>query len=327
MSSAHPPVPYPLVAVLGPTASGKSALATVIALRFHGEIINYDSIQVFKYFDIGSAKPSRDEQTRVPHHLLDLLEPNETFTAGEFARRARSVLEDLRRRGRLPVLAGGTGLYLRALLEGLFEGPQRDEALRTRLRDRARLRGSPYLHRILSRWDPDAAARIAPQDSHRLIRALELYLSSNTTQTEFFSKPRQALQGFSPIKIGLNPPRKELYTCINRRVGEMFNSGLITETQDVLARGVDPGSKPLQSLGYSQVVQYLRGQLSRKEALEGAQQATRRYAKRQWTWYRKETGVVWFNGLGSDRVIQQDVLNFLEFNSGVKELTSGGCCG
>ena len=308
--------PSPLVALVGPTASGKSALAMYLASELGGEIINYDSIQVFKYFDIGSAKPSRQDCERVPHHLIGLLEPHEPFTAGDFARRARIVLEDVRRRRRLPILAGGTGLYLRALLDGLFEGPQRDERLRERLRARAQQKGVPHLHRLLKRWDPLSASRIAPQDSHRLIRALEVFLITKKAQSEHFRQPRQALRGFSVIKIGLNPPRKELYTRINDRVTGMFNQGLLAEAKTILSQGVALSAKPFQSLGYKQAGRLILGQLDPHAAVVEAQKATRHYAKRQMTWFNKEGGVTWFVGFGDDRTVQERVLNFLEFIAG-----------
>ncbi len=324
MKPSADPANYPLLVLLGPTASGKSALAMVLAGRFHGEIVNYDSIQVFKYFSLGSAKPSPSDRERIAHHLIDILEPEELFTAGEYARRARSVLLQIQERGHLPILVGGTGLYLRALLEGLFEGPQRNEALRNRLRLQARGRGVVYLHRLLNRFDPAAANRIAPQDSHRLIRALEIYLSGRKTQSEFFRQPRISLKGFSPIKIGLNPPRKELYTRINRRVEEMFRLGLVSEAKGILDRGVTSAAKPFQSLGYKQAVQLIQGQGTERQAVEETQRATRQYAKRQMTWFRKEDGVKWFAGFGDELDIQQGIFNFLEFECGLQELVGGG---
>lgn len=324
MTASHDAASYPLVAVVGPTACGKSALAMVLARKYGGEIVNYDSVQVFKRFDIGTAKPSLNDRGLIPHHLIDVAKPDETFTAGDFARQARSVLTDIRSRGALPILVGGTGLYLRALLEGLFSGPQRNEQIRERLRHRAQWKGVPYLHRLLSRWDPEAASRIAPQDSHRLIRALEIYLSTRKTQSEFFRQPREALQGFTVLKIGLNPPRKELYTRINDRVSKMFELGLVKEARAILDCGVDLRSKPFHSLGYQQVVKHLRGQYSEAEAVAETQQSTRRYAKRQMTWFRKEAGVNWFVGFGEDPVLQEEVSHFLESTAGLRGFFLGG---
>ncbi len=311
---------YPLIALVGPTASGKSALAMALAKRFPIEIVNYDSIQVYKLFDIGSDKPSPEDRARVPHHLIDLLDPQETFTAGEFARRARSILNEIQGRRHLPMLVGGTGLYLRALIDGLFEGPRRNEAVRQRLRERAERRGVPYLHRVLARWDPAAASRIAPQDGHRLIRALEIFLSTRRTQSEFFLQPRQALGGYSVLKIGLNPPRKELYTRINNRVSEMFCRGLLEEARSILYGGVVSSVKPFQSLGYKQALEMIDGQVDEAQAVEETQRATRRYAKRQMTWFRKDPAVTWFDGFGDEIAIQREISNFLEFRLRAHEL-------
>lgn len=303
----------PLVAIVGPTASGKSSLALALARKRKGEIVNYDSVQVFKYFDIGTAKPPLDERRTVPHHLIDLLEPDETFTAGEFARRARAVLDQIRDRQRLPILVGGTGLYLRALLDGLFEGPQRNEPIRRRLRELVQQRGAPHLHQLLTQWDPEAADRIAPQDSHRLIRALEIFLATRTSQSEFFRQPRQALRGFRVLKIGLNPSRQELYTRINDRVSKMYDQGLLKESKEILVRGTKPEVKAFQSLGYRQALRVIQGELGFEEAQHETQQATRRYAKRQMTWFRKDAGITWFPGFGDDVALQQQILDFLKF--------------
>ena len=219
---------HPIVAVVGPTASGKSCLALSLAERFNGEIVNYDSVQIFRGLDIGSAKASPQERQRIPHHMIDIREPNELFTAGDYQREARSVLEDLRNRGRLPILVGGTGLYLRALTEGLFQGPTRSAHWRTRLEGVAETRGREYLHRVLQRLDPASAGRIAARDKPKIIRALEVRLETGKPLTEHLKvEPRRPLQGFSICTVGLDPPREECYRRIDARVERMFQAGLI----------------------------------------------------------------------------------------------------
>lgn len=289
------------MAVLGPTASGKSELALAVAERFRGEIVNYDSIQVYRHFRIGAAKLSPAERRGVPHHLVDIVEPDAVFTAGEFARRAAEAIRGIRDRGRLPVLAGGTGFYLRALLDGLFPGPQRDEALRARL---AR-RGGDRLYRLLARFDPEAARRIHPHDHAKLIRALEVTLKARRPMTELFREGRQALEGFQVLKVGLMPDRDALYDRINRRAEAMFAAGLVDEVRAILALGYPASSKPFESLGYRQALQHLRGELTLREAVFYTQRATRQYAKRQMTWFRREQNVLWFSGFGPD--VQEDV--------------------
>lgn len=293
---------YPLVAVVGPTASGKSGLALHLAERFNGEIVNCDSLQIYRCFDIGTAKTPPAERRGIPHHLLDIIEPQETFTAGEYARQARAVLKDLRARGKVPVLAGGTGFYLRALLEGLFPGPARDEQLRERLRLRARHRGSQYLHRMLRRLDRESAARIHANDTPKLIRALEVCLRARRPMSELFRETKGAgrLEGFRPIKIGLDPPRRLLYERINRRAETMFRAGLIEEVQAILARGVPPTAKPFQSHGYREALEVLAGRLTVEQAIATTQLRGRRYAKRQMTWFRREKDLHWLPGFGSD---------------------------
>ncbi len=295
----------PLVAILGPTGSGKSELALAVAERFGGEIVNYDSIQTYRYFNIGAAKLSLEQRCGIPHHLIDVLEPDEVFTAGKFAREAAEVIRGIRDRDRLPILAGGTGFYLRALLEGLFPGPTRDEALRRRLAARSPER----LHRLLARLDPASARRIHPHDIPKMIRALEVTLLARRPMTEQFLEGRQALEGFAALKIGLLPDREALYDRINRRTEAMFASGLVEEVRDILARGVAATAKPLESHGYRQVLQHLRGELSLPDAIFYAQRNTRHYAKRQITWFRRERDVCWLRGFGDDDQIQQDALS------------------
>ena len=298
-----PPEPL-LVVVLGPTASGKTALSLALAERFDGEIVNCDSGAMYLEFDIGTAKPTASERARAPHHLLDFVAPTSHITAGEYARQARQVLGEIKARGRLPILVGGTGLYLRALLEGLFPGPQRSEEMRERLRERAESRGPGYLHRILRRLDSAAAEKIHANDTPKVIRAIEVCVASRQKMTELWQQGRDPLRGFRILRLGLDPDRQALYDRINRRAQQMFETGLVEETQRLLEKyGAAAG--PLSSLGYKQAVQFLRGELTREQALKAAQQAHRNYAKRQMTWFRREPEVQWLRGFGDDAQTQK----------------------
>ncbi len=288
-----------LVAILGPTASGKTALSLALARTLQGEIVNCDSIAMYREFEIGTAKPTAAERASAPHHLFDIVEPTGYITAGEYARQAREVLEGIKARGRVPIVVGGTGLYLRALLEGLFPGPQRSEELRERLRERASGKGPAYLHKILRRLDRAAATAIHPNDSPKLIRAIEVCLGSRRQMSEMWSEGRDALQGFRIRKVGLLPEREVLYARINERAQKMFEAGLVEETERLLAK-YGEAARPLGALGYKQAVQLLRGELSREGAIVAAQQAHRNYAKRQMTWFRRESGVEWIAGFGDD---------------------------
>jgi len=299
------------VVVLGPTGSGKSALSLVLAERFHGEIVNCDSVALYREFEIGTAKPGPAERARVPHHLFDCVDPKSHVTAGEYARMARQVLTDIRTRGNLPIVVGGSGLYLRALLAGLFPGPERSEKLRTRLRERASHKGSGYLHRLLHRLDPPAAARIHPNDRAKLIRAIEVCLTSRQRLSELWEHGRAGLEGFRVLRLGLNPDRKALYHRINQRAAAMFASGLVEETRQLVERyGV--GAYACGALGYKQAIARIRGELDDASALQAAQQAHRNYAKRQMTWFRREPGVHWLAGFGDEGAIQQGALALIE---------------
>jgi tRNA dimethylallyltransferase len=293
-----------LLVVLGPTASGKTALSVALSERFHGEVVNCDSVAMYREFEIGTAKPSAAERARAPHHLLDFVDPTGYITAGEYARLARQTVTEIKSRGNLPVVVGGTGLYLRALLDGLFPGPQRSEELRKRLRQRVEQNGAGYLHRVLRRLDSAAAANIHANDIPKLIRAIEVCLASRQKMTEMWKQGREPLTGFRILRLGLNPDRDALYASINQRADQMFESGLVEETKLLLEKYGD-AARPLTSLGYKQAVQLLRGQIDRKAALQAAQQAHRNYAKRQMTWFRREPAVVWLEGFGDDPAIQQ----------------------
>jgi tRNA dimethylallyltransferase len=295
-----------LVVIVGPTASGKTALAVALAERFHGEIVNCDSVAMYREFEIGTAKPTASERARAPHHLLDFVDPNGYITAGEYARLAREKLEQIKSRGNLPIVVGGTGLYLRALIEGLFPGPQRSEELRERLRENAEKRAD-YLHRMLRRLDPEAAAKIHPNDTPKLIRAIEVCLASQEQMSEMWKQGRNPLTGFRILRLGLNPDRNVLYERINQRAQRMFESGLVEETLGLLEKYGD-SSWALSSLGYKQAVQLIHGEVDRETAMLAAQQAHRNYAKRQMTWFRREPGVNWLVGFGDDLLIQQKAI-------------------
>ena len=308
LKAASEPV---LVVVLGPTGSGKSALALALAEHFHGEIVNCDSVALYREFEIGTAKPGPDERARAPHHLFDWVDPNAYITAGEYARMARQVLGEIRDRGKLPIVVGGTGLYLRALVEGLFPGPERSEELRQRLRERARRKGSDYLHRVLRRLDRKASAKIHPNDLSKLIRAIEVCLLARENLSAMWKHGRRPLAGFRVLRLGLNPDRKRLYQHINERAMRMFASGLVEETRQLLER-YGAGAGPFRSLGYKQAIERIRGESDDATALQAAQQAHRNYAKRQMTWFRREPGVEWLRGFGDESAIQQGALELVE---------------
>ena len=306
---------YPLIAIVGPTAAGKSALALALAERLSGEVVNYDSVQLYRGFNVGSGKLPLAERRGVAHHLLDCLEPADVFTAGDYRREALKVLADLRGRAKFPICVGGTGLYLRALLVGLFEGPVRSEALRERLRALAERRGREFLHRLLARLDTAAAARIQPRDSQKLIRAVEVCILAKQPLSALHARGRAGLEGYRAIKLGLNPPRAQLYDRINRRVERMFATGLMEETQSLLYHPDAARIKPLGALGYRQACLVLQGKASRDDAVIATQAATRHYAKRQLTWFRREAEIVWFEGFGDDPHVQSRITETLRWTA------------
>lgn len=290
----------PLIVLVGPTASGKSHLALRLAEHFSGEILSADSVAVYRGMVIGTAKPSAEDRALVPHHLLDLVDPNQPFNAGDWARLARESLSAITARGRLPLIAGGTGLYLRALLDGLHPAPPVDPNLRTRLRDRASRCGPAHLHRLLTRFDPTAANRIHPNDTPKLIRALELTLAARQPlSTQWQTGGRDALTGFRILRLGLNPPRAELHHRIHHRAAAMFDRGLVEETALLLARfGLN--CRALHSLGYAQALAVLAGTLTRDQAVIQAQAGHCQYAKRQLTWFRPDPLITWLPTFGDD---------------------------
>ena len=284
------------VLLLGPTGSGKTALSLALAERFHGEVVSCDSVAVYRGMDLGTAKPTSEERARVPHHLIDIADPDQPFTAGEYSRRARAALREIADRGKLPIVTGGTGLYLRALTEGLFAGPARHDNLRDRLRRSGDRRGPGWLQRLLARLDPPSAARIHANDTPKLIRAIEVCLAARKPMSQVLTN--DPLTGFRLLRLGLNPPRAALYDRLNQRCAEMFSAGLIDETRHLLAR-YGP-VKAFDSLGYRQARSVIEGTLSPEAAIIAAQQGHRNYAKRQLTWFRREPDVHWIEAFGDD---------------------------
>ncbi len=292
-------IAHPLVVIVGPTGSGKSDLALDLAEGLRAEIVSCDSLQLYRGMDIGTAKVPVEGRRGIPHHLYDLLDPDQVCTAGDYARMAREVLTAIAASGALPIVAGGAGFYLRALLEGLVEAPPRDEALRERLRQ-AEQRRPGFLHRCLRRVDRDSAGRIHSKDGNKLIRAIEISRLARRPASEIQAANRPGLSGFRVYKLGLDPDRGALHERLNRRTQRMFDEGLLEEVRGIYARGFPPGSKALEAVAYKEAVAVLAGRLSREEAVALAQAATRQYAKRQWTWFRRDPEIHWLRGFGDD---------------------------
>jgi tRNA dimethylallyltransferase len=285
------------VLLLGPTASGKTALSLALAQRFQGEIVSCDSVAVYRECEIGSAKPTPAERAQVPHHLIDVFSPSETCSAGDYSRLARSAIAQITARHHLPIVTGGTGFYLRALTDGLFPGPPRSAEIRARLTRSANRHAPSWLHLILTRLDPAAAARIHANDHPKLIRAIEVCLAARQPITTAWTAGRTPLTGYRILRIGLNPPRAALYERINTRAAAMFAHGLVEETQSIIARH-GAAIPVLDALGYRQARQLLSGELTREQAIAAAQQGHRNYAKRQLTWFRREPNVHWLTTFG-----------------------------
>ncbi len=299
---------HSLIAIVGPTGAGKSALALNLAAAFSGEIVNCDSLQFYRGFDIGTAKTPIAERRGIPHHLFDALEPQNGYSAGEYARDARTVIAQISGRARLPVVVGGTGFYLRALLEGLPGLPARNEVLRSNLAAREQRRAGA-LHRLLTRLEPGAARRIHPHDVQKLIRALEVRVLTRSGLPA--PESGEPLRGYRVLKIGLDPDRPQLFAKLDARVDAMFSSGLLDEVLRLLANGATGSEKPFESLGYKQALQHLRGEASLEQAMESTQVETRQYAKRQWTWFRRDAGVEWLPGFGDDPGVTEQAKGLL----------------
>ena len=271
---------------------------------FSGEIVSCDSVAVYREMEIGTAKPTPAERRQVPHHLIDVADPSETFTAGDYSRLARTALADITARKKLPIVSGGTGLYLRALIDGLFPAPERSEEIRGRLRTTEAAKGAHWLHRILTRLDPEAAKQIHPNDLPKLVRAIEVCLTARQPMTQAWQAGRDALQGYRVLRIGLNPDRKALYARIDQRAAAMFENGLVEEARQ-LAEKYGANARPLTSLGYKQALAIIKGE-TKLDAVASAQQRHRNYAKRQMTWFRREPEVHWLEGFGDEARVRNE---------------------
>ena len=305
------PERLPLVVVVGPTASGKSALSVALAKALQGEIIACDSTQLYRGVNIGTAKPTMEERHGVVHHLIDVLDGSEAATAGGYRELALTVLAEMRDRRRLPILAVGTGLYMRALLEGLADLPLRSEELRERLKASSRKRGGMHLHRVLRRMDAEAAKKIAPTDEQKLIRAIEVCTLTRKPISEVLRAGRSPLQGWRTVKVGLMPSREMLYERIDARTEAMIANGWLDEVLGLIRAGIAENAKIFDFIGYREMLAVLRGDLTMEKARMAIQLATRHYAKRQMTWFRKDKTIRWFAGPGDDTGVQQEICEWV----------------
>jgi tRNA dimethylallyltransferase len=300
-----------LVAVLGPTAVGKSSLGIRLAAHFGGEIVSCDSTAVYRGFDIGTDKVPPAERGGIPHHLVDVADPREEYSAARYAREASAAIRAIADRGRLPILVGGTGLYYRALTRGLFPGPGRDEALRARLEKIAARRGPERLHAMLRRVDPASAERIQPRDRKRVIRALEVYRLTGRPLTEHFARTERPLPEFDVTAVALRIPTELTSERVARRVDEQFEGGLLAEVRGLLASGVPETAHPFSGLVYRQVLEHLHGVRDEKATRELIVQENRQYSRRQLIWFRKEPNLLWFCGEGERDDTFRDVARAL----------------
>ena len=302
----------PLIAILGPTATGKSALGIAIAQAHNGEIINCDSTAVYRGFDIGTDKVPFDQRGGIPHHLIDIANPTDEYTAAQFARDAAAAVQDIHARGKLPILVGGTGFYYRALTRGLFPGPGKDAEMRARLERIAQKKGVEQLHRMVSRVDPESGARIQPRDLKRLVRALEVYFQTGKPLTAHFEDTVSPLP--PDVRVGaiaLRMPAAWLAERLAKRVDEQFEAGLIDEMRALLAAGVPPEARPFGGLVYRQAMDYLQGVRDEASTRALITQENRKYARRQLIWFRKEPNLTWFDGPGTNAEVQDSVIREL----------------
>jgi tRNA dimethylallyltransferase len=304
----------PLIAIVGPTASGKSDLGIALALRFDGEIVNCDSVQVYQGIEIATAKVPVEERRGIPHHLVDFVDPTCNFTAVEWADMARRKIEEIESRGNRVFLVGGTGFYLRALTTRFFDSPEIDQSLRPRFQRILENRGAEHLHRMLARVDPALAGKFAPKDWSRVIRALEVYFSSGRPLSEWqaISPEEETDEAGRLFHLVLQPPREELYDLINRRVDAMVAKGLLEEIQTLIASGVPMTAKAFNAHGYKRFVEYLQGKRTLENAIEQMKLDTRHYAKRQWTWWRAQKHTFWLNGFGTEERIVEEAARIVE---------------
>jgi tRNA dimethylallyltransferase len=301
-----------LLAVLGPTATGKSALGITLAQRLGGEILNCDSTAVFRGFDIGTDKVPVAERRGIPHHLVDIAEPTDDYTAAHFARDAAAVIANVHQRGNVPILVGGTGFYYRALTRGLFPGPGKDEVVRGRLNRIADRRGVEFLWRMVKRVDPPSATRILTRDRKRLVRALEVYFQTGRPLTQHFADTVSPLPAdVTVVPLALRLPPGPLSERLARRVAAQFDAGIVAEVQSLLAQGVPENARPFGGLVYRQVLEYLHGIRGEAETRALIVQENRRYARRQLIWFRKEPNLMWFDGPGESPEVQASVLGWL----------------
>lgn len=292
------------IAIVGPTGVGKSLIAIEIAKEIDGEIVNFDSTQFYRGFDIGTDKVSLEIRKEIPHHLIDILDPHQGFSAAEFGERAVEVMESINKREKIPILVGGTGLYYRVLTRGIFRGPGKDEELRKKLMEEINLYGTEHLWKKLSEVDPEYAKKISINDKVRIVRALEVYYLTSVPISELFKFTEPFLKNWEGIKIGINLPRKKLYKKINERTVRMFENGLLEEIKSLLIKGVDESSPPFRAIGYKWGLKVIKGEISLEEGIRLTQRDTRRYAKRQLTWFKKEKGIRWFSGERKKDIIE-----------------------